>query len=106
VASQVSGGAIVACDPAMCSALLAQGVTAGNLLVLRSAASDPLGSDVVMATAAMHVPHRPERPVQQFGLLRSRVETVLVRPLHHPFILKFSHGTASTVRRHAGPAPP
>ena len=53
VASQVSGGAIVACDPAMCSALLAQGVTAGNLLVLRSAGSDPLGSDVVMATAAV-----------------------------------------------------
>jgi len=53
VASQVSGGAIVACDPAMCSALLAQGVTAGNLLVLRSAATDPLGSDVVMATAAV-----------------------------------------------------
>ena len=53
VASQVGGGAIVACDPAMCSALLAQGVTAGNLLVLRSAATDPLGSDVVMATAAV-----------------------------------------------------
>ncbi len=53
VASQVSGNAIVACDPAMCSALLGQGVTAGNLLVLRSAASDPLGSDVVMATAAV-----------------------------------------------------
>ncbi len=53
MASQVSGDAIVACDPAMCSALLAQGVTAGNLLVLRSAAADPLGSDVVMATAAV-----------------------------------------------------
>ena len=53
VARQVGGDAIVACDPAMCSALLAQGVTAGNLLVLRSAAGDPLGSDVVMATAAV-----------------------------------------------------
>ena len=53
VASQVSGDAIVACDPAMCAALLARGVTAGNLLVLGSAASDPLGSDVVMATAAV-----------------------------------------------------
>ena len=53
VASQVNGDAIVACDPAMCAVLLARGVTAGNLLVLRSAASDPLGSDVVMATPAV-----------------------------------------------------
>ena len=53
VASQVGGDAIIACDPAMCSALLAQGVTAGNLLVLRLAAADPLGSDVVLATAAV-----------------------------------------------------
>src|SRR5450755_1764721 len=50
---QVSGDAILACDPAMCSALLAQGVTAANMLVLRSAAADPLGSDVVIATAAV-----------------------------------------------------
>jgi hypothetical protein len=53
VASQVNGDAILACDPAMCSALLAQGVTAANMLVLRSAAADPLGSDVVIATAAV-----------------------------------------------------
>ena len=53
VASQVSGDVIVACDPAMCSALLARGVLAGNVLILRSAASDPLGSDIVLATAAV-----------------------------------------------------
>jgi hypothetical protein len=53
VARQVSRDAIVSCDPAMCSALQAHGIAAGNLLVLRSAAPDPLGSDVVMATAAV-----------------------------------------------------
>jgi len=53
VAGQVSRDAIVACDPAMCAALQAHGIAAGNLLVLRSAASDPLGSDVVLATAAV-----------------------------------------------------
>jgi hypothetical protein len=53
VAQQVSGNVIVACDPAMCSALQGRGIAAGNLLVLRSATSDPLGSDVVMATAAV-----------------------------------------------------
>jgi hypothetical protein len=53
VARQIGGDVIVACDPAMCSALQAHGITAENLLVLRSATSDPLGSDVVMATAAV-----------------------------------------------------
>jgi hypothetical protein len=53
VARQVSKDAIVACDPAMCSALQTQGIGAGNLLVLGPATPDPLGSDVVMATAAV-----------------------------------------------------
>jgi hypothetical protein len=53
VARQVSGDAIVACDPVMCSALQAHGIVATNLLVLQSATSDPLGSDVVVATAAV-----------------------------------------------------
>ncbi len=37
----------------MCSALLAQGIPPGNLLELRAATPDPLGSDVVVATAAV-----------------------------------------------------
>ncbi|HEY2519209.1 MAG TPA: hypothetical protein VGJ19_03790 [Streptosporangiaceae bacterium] len=53
VAGQVSRDVIVACDPAMCTALQTHGVPAGNLLVLRSGASDPLGSDVVLATPAV-----------------------------------------------------
>jgi hypothetical protein len=53
VARQVSPDAIVACDPDMCSALLAQQIPPGNLLELRSGAADPLGSDVLVATAAV-----------------------------------------------------
>jgi hypothetical protein len=53
VARQIGRDVIVACDPAMCSALQAHGISAENLLVLRAATSDPLGSDVVMATAAV-----------------------------------------------------
>jgi hypothetical protein len=53
VARQVSPDAIVACDPDMCSALLAQQIAPGNLLELRGAAADPLGSDVLVATAAV-----------------------------------------------------
>jgi hypothetical protein len=53
LASQANPDAIVACDPAMCAALQARGVPAGRLLVLTPARSDPLGSDLVVATAAV-----------------------------------------------------
>jgi hypothetical protein len=53
VASQASGDAIVACDPAMCTVLRARGVPASRLLVLTSVRADPLGSDLVVATAAV-----------------------------------------------------
>jgi hypothetical protein len=53
VASQASGDAIVACDPAMCAVLQARGVPAGRLLALTSVRADPLGSDLVVATAAV-----------------------------------------------------
>jgi hypothetical protein len=53
VAAQVSPGAIVACDPVMCAALQAHGFPAGSLLILGSSAADPLGSAVVVATAAV-----------------------------------------------------
>ena len=53
VASQDSADAIVSCDPAMCTALEAHGVPAGRLVVLTPVRSDPLGSDLVVATAAV-----------------------------------------------------
>ena len=53
IAAQVSPDAIVACDPAMCTALQASGMAAGRLLALGTSASDPLGSDLVVATPAL-----------------------------------------------------
>jgi hypothetical protein len=53
VASQVSAAAIVACDPAMCAVLQARGAPADQLLVLSPSRADLLGSDVVLATAAV-----------------------------------------------------
>jgi hypothetical protein len=53
VTAQVSHSAMVSCDPAMCAALEARGFPAGDLLTLGSAASDPLGSAVIVATAAV-----------------------------------------------------
>ena len=52
-AGQVAASAIVACDPAMCAALHADGLPATRLLVLGTATADPLGSDVVVATLAV-----------------------------------------------------
>ena len=53
LAQQIAPGAIVACDPAMCAALQADGLPPARLLVLGTAAADPLGSDVVVATPAV-----------------------------------------------------
>jgi hypothetical protein len=53
VTTEVSPGAIVACDPVMCNALKRHGFPAGSLLRLQSAANDPLGSAVVIADAAV-----------------------------------------------------
>ena len=64
VAGQVAPSAVVACDPAMCAALQADGLAATRLLGLGTASADPLGSDLVVATAAVR---------NQFG---SRLESV------------------------------
>ena len=77
-ASQVSSGAILACDLAMCAVLAQHGIPAGNLLVLSASAADPLGSDVVVATAAVR------------GLFGSRLRTV-----YAPNVLA-SFGTGAT----------
>jgi hypothetical protein len=53
VASQVGRAGLVSCDPVMCQALEASGVPATDLLVLSPGGADPLGSDVVVATAAV-----------------------------------------------------
>ncbi|HEV2377812.1 MAG TPA: hypothetical protein VGS19_37325, partial [Streptosporangiaceae bacterium] len=53
VAHEVSTDAIVACDPGMCAILQAHGIAAADLVVLRPSTPGPLGSDVVVATAAV-----------------------------------------------------
>ncbi|MBV9094275.1 MAG: hypothetical protein JO132_10425 [Streptosporangiaceae bacterium] len=69
IAQQVSPGAIVACDPAMCSALQVAGLALGRLLVLQPATPDPLGSDVVVATPPVR---------EQFGARLASVYAPLV----------------------------
>jgi hypothetical protein len=53
IAGQVSGNAIVACDPGMCAALQSQGVAASRLMPLRSAAASPLGAGVLATSRSI-----------------------------------------------------
>jgi hypothetical protein len=53
IAAQVSRGVIVSCDPLMCSALTQRGFPAANLATLGPGATDPLGSGIVVSTAAV-----------------------------------------------------
>jgi hypothetical protein len=86
VAAQVSLSAIVACDPAMCAALQARGFPAGNLMTIGPGTNDPLGSTVIVATAAVR---------SQFG---RRLETVFAPTV----IAAFGTGSAQVdVRAYA-----
>jgi hypothetical protein len=87
VARQVSRSAIVACDPAMCAALRAQGIAAGNLLTLGAAAGDPLGSDVVVASSAVRSDFGPRLTsiyapdaLASFGTGSSRIDILVTAP--------------------------
>lgn len=51
IAGQLSSDATIACDPAMCAALQAQGVTAGRLTPLTPRSPDPHGATVVVTSA-------------------------------------------------------
>ena len=53
VAAQVSPTAVVSCDPAMCAALQARGFPAGDLMTLAPGTNNPLGSAIIVATAAV-----------------------------------------------------
>ena len=53
IAGQVSADAIVSCDPQMCALLQAQGIPAARLLVLGGSNPAPLGSDLIVSTAAV-----------------------------------------------------
>ena len=53
VAAQISRDAVVSCDPVMCQALAKAGVRTAALQELRPGAPEPLGSAVIVATAAV-----------------------------------------------------
>jgi hypothetical protein len=87
IARQVSAGAILACDPAMCAALVQQGIPAANLLVLGPESADPLGSAVVLATVAVRnmfgsrlaTVYAPQT-LASFGIGQARIDVRAVAP--------------------------
>jgi hypothetical protein len=87
VAAQVAASAIVACDPAMCAALQADGLPATRLVVLGTAASDPLGSDIVVATLAVRNQFGTRLPgvyapvvIASFGAGAGRIDVRAIAP--------------------------
>jgi hypothetical protein len=87
VATQVSRSSVVACDPVMCSALQAQGIPAGSLLEIGPAADGPLGSTVIVATAALRSQFGPRLAdvyaptvLAAFGSGTARVEVRATAP--------------------------
>jgi hypothetical protein len=56
IAGQLSSDAIIACDPAMCAALQAQGIAASRLMPLTPRAPDPRGASVVVTSAPAATP--------------------------------------------------
>ncbi len=83
IAGQVSGDAIIACDPGMCAALQEQGVAAGRLMPLRSAAASPRGASVLAISppaggqlAGRYAPAL----IARFGSGGDRVEVRAVEP--------------------------
>jgi serine/threonine protein kinase len=53
ILNQVSPGAVVSCDAQICADLASKGFPSSNLLPLGPESNDPLGSDLVVATATV-----------------------------------------------------
>jgi hypothetical protein len=83
IAGQVSAGAIVSCDPQMCAQLQAHGIPAAQLLTLGGSNPAPLGSDLIVSTAAVR---------SEFGARLSSVYAPVV-------LASFGTGSAQTAVR-------
>jgi serine/threonine protein kinase len=53
ILQQVSRAVVVSCDPQVCTDLVSRGFPSADLLTLGPTSTDPLGSDLVIATAAI-----------------------------------------------------
>jgi len=87
ILQQVSRAAIVSCDPQVCTDLASSGFPSGNLLTLGPASTDPLGSNLVVATAAIRAQFGDRltsvyapATIASFGSKNARIDIQLVFP--------------------------
>jgi hypothetical protein len=88
VAAQVGHDVSVACDAATCSALAARGFPASNLTVVQPSATDPYGSTLVIATAAIRSQFGAKlggafapQVIASFGTGANRIDVRFIAPL-------------------------
>jgi hypothetical protein len=79
IARQLSSDAIIACDPAVCTVLQAQGVTAGQLMPLQPGSSDPHGATVVVTTSLAADQYAPA-VIATFGSGAAQVDVRAAEP--------------------------
>ncbi len=84
---QVSRAAIVSCDAQICADLASRGFPPANLLTLGPQSNDPLGSALVVATAAVRAQYGPRlgsvyapAVIASFGSAAARIDIRLVFP--------------------------
>ncbi len=87
IRQQVSRAAVVSCDPQVCTDLAGRGFPPANLLTLGPLSTDPLGSDLVVATAAIRAQYRSRLAsvyapaiIASFGSGNARIDIRLVFP--------------------------
>jgi hypothetical protein len=79
IAGQLSSDATIACDPAMCTVLQAQGITAGRLMPLTPGAPDPRGATVVVASSSAAEAYAPA-VIASFGSGTAQIDVRATEP--------------------------
>jgi hypothetical protein len=79
IAGQLSSDAIIACDPAMCTALQAHGVSAGRLMPLQPGSPDPHGATVVVTSSPAADQYAPA-VIASFGSGPARIDVRAAEP--------------------------
>ena len=79
ITGQLSSDATIACDPAMCTVLQAQGMTAGRLMPLTPGAPDPHGATVVVTSSAAAEAYAPAL-IASFGSGAAQIDVRATEP--------------------------
>ena len=87
ILQQVSRAAVVSCDPQVCNELASRDFPPANLLTLGPTSTDPLGSELVIATATIRAQFRGRLAsvyapaiIASFGSGNTRIDIRLVYP--------------------------